>query len=112
MDEIGKILKDNFEEYYGLGNEAFKKGKYNSATTLFFKALVALFDIYIFSKEHIVPSSHTARFRILEDKYPELYKIADIDFPFYQDSYTKKIDRETAKLLKDDIERIRKKVGI
>lgn len=112
MDEKELILLENFDEYYSLGNEAFKKSKYNSAATLLFKAMVALFDLIIFRKEGKIPSSHSDRFRILKDKYPELYRIADIDFPFYQDSYTKKIDEETVQLLKDDIERIRKTAGI
>ncbi len=112
MDEKEKILIDNFEEYYGEGKDAFQKGKYNSAATLFFKAMVALFDILVLRHDGFVPNSHGDRFRVLEEKHPDMYRIADIDFSFYQDSYTKKIDKETAQLLKDDIERIRKKVRI
>ncbi len=112
MDEKEKILMENFEEYYGLGFEAFKKEKYNTATTLFFKAMAALCDLCILKKDGVVPSSHSNRFRILEEKHPEVYKIADRDFPFYQDSYTKKMDEETAKLLKEDAETLKKIVGI
>ena len=103
---------ENVKEYYDLGMDAFKKEKYNTATTLFFKAIAALCDLYILRKEGIVPSSHTNRFRILEDKHPEIYKIADRDFPFYQDSYTKRMDEETAKLLKEDAETLKKTLGL
>jgi hypothetical protein len=41
---------------------------------------------------------------------PALYEILDRDFPFYQDSYTKKMDQEAAELLKEDAETIRKMV--
>ena len=108
MNEREKILSDNFDEYFQLGLMAFNEGKYNSATTLFFKAIVALSDLFILKKEGRIPSSHTDRFRTFEEKYPELYKILDTDFPFYQDSYTKKMDKESAGLLKDDIGKIKK----
>lgn len=106
------ILIENFNEYFNLGLEAFKQKKYNSATTLFFKAIAALSDLYILRKEGFVPSSHANRFRILEEKHPEIYKIADRDFPFYQDSYTKKLGKESAELLKEDVEKLKKILGI
>ena len=112
MNEKETILIENFKEYYSLGLEAFNKEKYNTATTLFFKAIATLCDLYILKKEGFIPSSHTNRFRILEDKHPEIYKIADRDFPFYQDSYTKRMDKETAKLLKEDAETIKKTLGL
>ena len=112
MDEKEKILIENFEEYYSSGLDAFKKEKYNTATTLFFKAIAALCDLYILRKEGFIPSSHTNRFRILEEKYQDIYNIADTDFPFYQDSYTKKMDKESAELLKQDAEKLKKILGI
>lgn len=108
MDEREKILKENFDEYFQLGLKAFNEQKYNSATTLFFKAIAALCDLYLLKKEGTVPSSHSDRFRTIEEKYPAIYKILDRDFPFYQDSYTKKMDKESAELLKDDIGKIKK----
>ncbi len=112
MSDKKEILTENFNEYFSLGMEALDKGKYNSATTLFFKALVALCDLYILKKEGLIPSSHTNRFRILEEKHPEIYKIVDRDFPFYQESYTKKMDKESAELLREDAENIKKTLGI
>ncbi|MFH1511123.1 MAG: hypothetical protein ABIF10_05510 [Candidatus Woesearchaeota archaeon] len=112
MEEKEEILIENFREYYELGLDAFKKQKYNSATTLFFKAIAALFDLYLLRKEGETPSSHTNRFRILEEKYPELYRIADRDFPYYQESYTKRMDKESATLLKEDAEQLKKALGL
>lgn len=112
MDEKEQVLIENFNEYFGLGLEAFNKGKFNSATTLFFKAIAALCDLHILRKEGRIPSSHSNRFRVLEEKYPEIYRIADRDFPFYQDSYTQKMDKEAAGLLKEDAENLKKKLGI
>ncbi len=108
MDEREKILRENFDEYFDLGLKAFNEKKYNSATTLFFKAIVALCDLFLLKMEGKIPSSHSDRFRTIGGKYHELYKILDRDFPFYQDSYTKKMDKESAKLLKDDTGKIKK----
>ncbi|MGV8169462.1 MAG: hypothetical protein ACP5N3_05385 [Candidatus Nanoarchaeia archaeon] len=111
-DEREKILTENFQEYIELGERALKEKKFNSAATLFFKAIAALTDLYLLKKEGIIPSSHTQRFRILEEKHPAIYKIVDADFPFYQQSYTAKMDEETVKLLKEDAERLKKIAGI
>lgn len=111
MDNKEKVLRENIKEYYEEGLNAFNKGRYNTATTLFFKVIVAACDLLIFLKEKITPSSHNNRFRILEDKYPEIYKIADRDFPFYQNSYNNKMSKEEAKLLKDDCEKLQKIIG-
>lgn len=108
MDERELILKDNFEEYFTLANEAYVRKKFNSAATLFFKAIVVLCDLYVLRTNGFVPTSHTHRFRVLEEKFPVLYKVVDRDFPFYQESYTKKINEEAARLLKDDAFSIKK----
>ena len=78
MDEKEKVLIENIEEYYELGIEAFIRKKYNSATTLFFKAIATLCDLYILKKEGIIPSSHSKRFKILKDKYSDA-GISDLD---------------------------------
>ncbi len=112
MKDNERILIENFQEYFNDGTGAFNKGKYNTATTLFFKAIATLCDLYILKKEGITPSSHSNRFRILEEKYPKIYRMADRDFPFYQDSYHKRMNKETAQLLKEDAETLRKILGI
>ena len=112
MDEKQRILRENITEYYELGLFAFKQKKFNSATSLFFKAIASLGDLIILQKTGVVPSSHTDRFRILEQKFPDLYALFDRDFPFYQDSYTKKMDKESAELLKEDAEKLAKDSGI
>ena len=100
------ILNDNYKEYFQEGNAALTKENYNTAVTLFFKAMSAAADLFILNKEGFVPSSHTHRFRVLQQKYTEVYEILDRDFPFYQESYTKRMDKEAAELLKEDAERI------
>jgi len=112
QEEIKNILIDNTKEYYKNALEAEKRGQYNSAVTLFFKALSALCDLYILTKENSIPSSHTERFRILETKYPAIYEILDKDFPFYQDSYRARLNKETSSMLKEDVRKLSKILGI
>lgn len=102
------ILRENFVEYFELAEQVFKAKKYNSAATLFFKAICTAVDLFILKKEGFVPSSHSHRFRIAQEKYPEIYWFLDKDFPFYQDSYTKRMNSEAVEVLKEDAQRIKK----
>ena len=110
MEEKERILQENYQEYFELGEQAFQSGKYNSAVTLFFKAISAAADLFLFKREGSVPSSHGNRFRIAQQKYPVVYDILDKDFPFYQDSYTNRMDREAAEVLREDAQRLKEMV--
>jgi hypothetical protein len=112
MDEEEKTLCENFLEYYDSAEESLKKKRFNAATTLFFKAIAAGCDLIIYRDEQMIPKSHAERFRILEQRYPKIYGIADKDFPFYQNSYTNKMDEETAKLMREDAQTIIKKIKL
>lgn len=111
-DEIKDILIENAREYYENAIEVERKGQFNSAVTLFFKALSSLCDIYILTKEGKIPSSHTERFRVLETRYSDIYNIIDKDFPFYQDSYRSKLNKEISVMLKEDVKRLFKILSI
>ena len=111
MDQLGILIK-NLKEYLGYANEAYEKGSYNTAVTLFFKALIAVCDIEIFRKTKIIPSSHESRFRMLEQRFPFLYRIADKDFPFYTDSYRLTLTRRIADMVKADVEKLIKEFGL
>ncbi|MBI2669121.1 hypothetical protein HYX14_04735 [Candidatus Woesearchaeota archaeon] len=111
MDAKARILGENLEEYLELGKLALHEGKFNSAVMLFFKAVCAAVDLFIFEKEGKVPSSHTDRFRIVEQRYPDLYEILDTDFPFYQDTYSKKMTREAVEVLREDAYQIAKRLA-
>jgi len=110
MDEKEQILRENLEEYFDLADSSQKDKKYNAAATLFFKAICAGVDLFLLLKECSVPSSHTNRFRIVQEKYPVIYEILDKDFSFYQDSYTKKMNLEIVEVLKEDAQRIKEMV--
>lgn len=100
--EKEEILEKTAREYFNSGEDELKKERYNSAVVLFFKALVALVDLYIFQNTGSTPSSHGDRFRIIQEKHLEIYNILDKDFPFYQDSYIHLMSKELAEIIKDD----------
>lgn len=107
MDERELILRDNFKEYLDYAERAFQEKKYNPAVTLFFKAICAGVDLFLFLQTGEVPSSHTHRFRITQEKYPVIYELLDRDFPFYQGSYIHRTNRESAEVIRDDASTIK-----
>ncbi|MEK6878088.1 MAG: hypothetical protein AABY22_00690 [Nanoarchaeota archaeon] len=98
------ILKKSAKEYFDSAEDELKKERYNSAVVLFFKSFVALIDLYILQKEGITPSSHSERFRLVQEKFPDIYDLLDKDFPFYQDSYVHILSKELAEVIKNDAE--------
>lgn len=108
MNGKERILRENLLEYESAAGEARASRRSNTAVTLFFKAICAAVDLFILHSEGVVPSSHTHRFRIIQEKYPALYDIIDRDFPFYQDSYTKKSGEDAVEVLAYDLARIKK----
>lgn len=112
MEQQERILKNNVKEFYDQGLAAYQKESYNSAVTLFFKAIAVLVDLFLLQEKGSIPKDHSQRFRILEDEYRKLYKILDRDFPLYQDSYRLELGQDYAEVLKDDLETVSTITGI
>lgn len=111
MDQLD-VLVGNLKGYLKYAYESYVNGDYNTSLTLFFKALIAVCDIEIFQKTKTIPSSHENRFRVLESRFPYLYRIADKDFPYYTDSYRITISKRIADLVKGDVEKLLKEFGL
>lgn len=107
-----EILIKAGKEYFYSGNDEFNKRRYNSAVVLYFKALVSLSDLYVLQKTGNTPSSHTDRFIITKEKFPEVYNLLDKDFPFYQSSYVQIMTKELAEVIKDDAKIMAEKTQI
>ncbi|MBS3150964.1 hypothetical protein J4443_01120 [Candidatus Woesearchaeota archaeon] len=107
-----EILEKTAKEYFNAAEDEFKKSRFNSALVLYFKSLVALVDLYILQQTNQTPSSHNVRFRITEDKFPEVYNLLDKDFPFYQQSYMQIMTKELAEVIKDDVQIMAEKTKI
>lgn len=100
------ILKENFHEYLEDAEDRFDKGHYNSAAILFYKSIGAAADVLLLKKEGKAPSSHAERFRMLGQDHA-VYAILDDNYPTYQDSYTKKLTKQTVEVLKEDAQRLK-----
>ena len=107
-----QILEKTAKEYFLSGEDDFKKQRYNSAVVLFFKALVALVDLYVLQKTGKTPSSHNERFSLTQKNFPEVYDLLDKDFPFYQDSYVQIMSKELAEVIKNDAKIMAEKTKI
>ncbi len=112
MNGTEQTLVENAREYFKNAMKAESDREFNSAATLYFKALSALSDLIILRKKGHIPSSHTDRFRILETSFPEIYETMDKDFPFYQDSYRIKITKEVSVILREDAKKLSETAGI
>lgn len=110
--EQENILLQNIREFTIAAKREKEGGSFNSASTLFFKALAVSIDLFILKKEGYIPSNHTQRFKLLKDKYSALYQILDKDFPIYQDSYRLKISKQLVEVLEDDFKKIIELTGI
>lgn len=106
------ILEKTAKEYFSSANDELKKKRYNSAVVLFFKALAALVDLYVYQQTGDTPSSHNDRFRITQEKFQDVYNLLDKDFPFYQDSYIQIMSKELAEVIKNDAETMAKKTQV
>lgn len=111
-DNKSNVLIENSREYFLEGKEALARGRYNSASVLFFKALVSLIDLYLLQKTGKAPSSHAERFIICKNKFYDAYDLLDKDFPFYQDSYIKALSKEIAEVIKEDAEFMAEKAKV
>ena len=96
------ILIKAGKEYFYSGNDEFDKERYNSAVVLYFKALISFSDLFVFYETGNTPSSHSERFKITKERFPDVYNLLDKDFPFYQSSYVQILSKELAEVIKDD----------
>jgi len=99
-------LMENAKEYIEDADLLFSKGHYNSAMNLYFKALVALCDYVVLRDTDRLPRNHTERFRILKERYLDLYEVVDFHFNYYRSSYMKRVEREWVEVLRDDVHRV------
>ena len=98
------IIKKNLKEYFEIAKYSFENKKFNTAVTLYYKALVEICDLELLNKINKVGANHTERFDLLRINSPELYSIASKLFRYYRDSYNKQISETIAILVKNGVE--------
>lgn len=103
---IEQTLAENAKKYYKWAEEAFKQGDYNVSTTLHFKLAAEVCDLLLFTKTRRITSNHTERFRQLEKLFPEVYKLLDALFPLYQKTYTARMNKSEAEVVRKNATQI------
>lgn len=106
------IIRENIRSFLKSAQLVYKSSDFTSATILYFKTLFVIFDLLILRRIGRIPKDHGERFRILESNYSELYIILDKIYPIYRNTYTAKINKETADMVKENVERIIKEQRI
>lgn len=111
-EEEESIIRENIRSFLKSAQLVYKSSDFTSATILYFKTLFVIFDLLILRRLGKTPKDHGERFRILESNYSDLYIILDKIYPIYRNTYTAKINKETADMVKENVERIIKEQRI
>ena len=106
-DQIKKGLFENVHEFLISADDDIKKGRFNPAASSYFKAIAILSDISIYEKVGLLPKNHAERFLYLKMHFKEAYDIVSPIFKDYTDSYNKRISKENAFKLKENVEKIK-----
>jgi len=101
---VKEIIEKNLKEYLEIAQYAFSQRKFNTAVTLYYKALVEICDLVLLQKLDMLGANHTERFDLLRNTAPELYAAASKLFRYYRDSYSKEISETIARLVKQEVE--------
>ncbi len=99
-------LKSTFQEEYSAAQILKQHKKTKSVTILLSKALFALVDYLIYKEFQKLPKNHSERFRILEQKFSEVYLLVDQVWSSYTDAYNKPAQEKSIKMLEDVIHEI------
>lgn len=103
-----EIIQKNLQEYFEIADYSFSKKKYNTAVTLYYKALVELCDFVLLQKTTKIGANHVERFDMLKLHAPQLYAIASKLFRYYRDSYSEEISEVVASIVKKEVEHAQK----
>ncbi|MCD6559932.1 hypothetical protein [Palaeococcus sp. (in: euryarchaeotes)] len=109
---MGKLedLKNNIGEYFKSAELLFKEGLTNAAFMMYFKTLVTIADYTLWRDLRVLPDNHRERFRLLKPRYPDLYNVLSYYFPYYRDTYTRKVDERLLIAVRSDVIRLKEKV--
>ena len=100
-----ELLK-NIKTILGSAELVYVNKDYTSATILYFKAVFSILDYILLKFEGKTPKDHTERFRMLQDKYPELYGFLDKYFSIYRSTYSISIDKDICDKLRENVKKI------
>lgn len=112
MNDIKDEILKNLRNYMQSSDKLYKDSDYTSSCVLYFKAFFAALDYLLLINGFGIPKDHSERFRLLQRKFPVLYKLLDKFFPIYQRTYSLSIDKEECIIVRDNVKDIIKKCKI
>ena len=107
-DKIGSEIIENFNEFISSAEEDIKNKRFNPAVSSYFKAIAILCDLNVYDKVGLLPKNHSERFLYLKMHFKEVYDIVDPLFKDYTDSYNKRISKDKALEMKENVEKIKR----
>ncbi len=106
--DIKEELIENFNDFLTSAEEDLNKQRYNPSVSSYFKAIAILCDLNIYERVGLLPKNHVERFLYLKMHFKEAYEIISPLFKDYTDSYNKRISKENAFKLKQNVEKIKR----
>lgn len=79
--DAARLMEENIREFSHEAEEAFLNRAYNSAVTLYFKALAVLADWYLYQRTRSVPKNHNERFILLKQHLASTVRALGQDLP-------------------------------
>lgn len=107
-DKIRIDLLKNFNDFVTSAEEDIREGRYNPAVSSYFKAVAILCDINIYEKVGLLPKNHSERFLYLKMHFKKIYDLINPLFRDYTDSYNKRVLKENAFRLKENVNKIKR----
>jgi hypothetical protein len=106
-DNISTDLSKNYDDFIKSAQEDINKERFNPAVSSYFKAIAIFCDLNIYKKVGLLPKNHAERFLYLKMHFKDAYEILSPLFKEYTDSYNKRISKEKALNLKENVEKIK-----
>lgn len=106
------LFVKNIKQFSKSASLVYFNRDYTSSAILYFKTLFAICDLIIYKKIGRTPKDHSERFRLLEESFPDLYKIVDLLYPSYRSTYNLNLTKQQCDKVKNEVERIIKEQGI
>ncbi|MEK6913074.1 MAG: hypothetical protein AABW47_00175 [Nanoarchaeota archaeon] len=107
-----QILLNNIKNFIKSAEIIYNLNDFTSSAILYFKALFSVLDLIILKEDGKIPKDHSERFRMLENKHIELYRILDNLYPLYRETYSFIINNKDCIRIKENVERIIKEQKI
>lgn len=89
-------LLSNADEFFESGQDNLRKGRFNAATSDFFKSIVIFYDYLIYIEIKRLPKNHKDRFLLLERYFSDIYDVVSKLFKPYTNSYNLVSTKEDA----------------